>query len=627
MVELKKIEINNYKSIKNQNISFNLSSRILPIIGENNVGKTNILEAINILNTTNLFNDHFNNIKDFSNYDLFSNEINNGGNWNNINSPLGIELVYHFNFILEGYNLKSEIFLKYEKQKFSMWIPSFNEKIEKILKNFEIKIDKIFKLENLEMGSNLEKNLRKWFLSLKAKEINFDTYQDLTSVHNLLKDFSSINVWMKILNESLENFIYIENNHQQEIINLFKDLNKIFNSFILNYSNNLILPKINFISSLSYFDKRSFENIAMFKYNEGVIKGNFLWDYFKEFSGKKATQFLEEEIKNLDYNLIEINERLKEHLNFTISEIKNEKVYFVLSKDKESKDISIRFKFIATEEKTLDLLNQSPGARKRFILSAFFNYVKSSKFNYENIFIFDEPDTFLHIDSQVELLDNFFDLIKNNEKVKIIYSTHSIFMLDYRVIYNCLIINKNKKGLTEITKISDNESKYEKFFKGSLLLMYSSIGSKQVFINGAFKNILFVEGRSDFLYLSHFTRILNMNKNFEIWPVDSASKFDKYSDFFTLIGIKAVVLYDADDGEKSISPKLRKKWNFYKDMGKTNLESLFEEKFLENIQNNKRKLKIKKLIDKDLQDPKLEWSIETLNNFKLLLKNISEAFF
>lgn len=480
-MELIKLEISDYKSIK-EPIVINFNNN-LPIIfiGKNGSGKTNILEAINLIAEANSSNRYYD----------------------------------------KNINLKYKVYIKLDKEDFESVLP--NEKYSE--KNNVIKAysnGKDFKIDRIESDYFIPK-LKKEFQDIQEiasklrKEI--DNYEEILFKisHSEREELPIHSFKIKNVNGEFTNYEYLKNTTNYIIKNIKENINKInpsfysYNTFIFN--NNLIFVgciddfkfKLEYVKpSLAPFEKeyikideesikREIEKInletketcekinnllTILKEKSDLMKNNYESElvrmnrensnyegfikkikqiicqkcvflknenndvifklqenYNNYYYNDKSKSIIETYVKNVykgedkekllkDINNIKLTEEklsdFENYLNNNIPEFDKGMFDKITVENNDNGNIKILLHENTGE--IVDLNNTSSGRRWYFTY-----YFMKSVLNAGDMFIIDEPATMLHPTAQKEVLNELMQL--SQKGVKVIYSTHSPYLV------------------------------------------------------------------------------------------------------------------------------------------------------------------------------------------------------
>ncbi len=186
-----------------------------------------------------------------------------------------------------------------------------------------------------------------------------------------------------------------------------------------------------------------------------------------------------------------------------------------------------------------------------FILFTEFRVSRSSESG-ENLFLFDEPASNLHESSQQKLLSIFKQLA---DKSKIIYSTHSPYLIDHVFILSCFIVrdigrdaNKNIDFIRNIQatpyrQFVANYPNEETHFKPILdVLEYVENPFEQT------NNIVFFEGKNDYYTFKWVAEIcLGLEFDFNFYPGAGVSKYENIFREYLAHNRSFIAIFDDDN--------------------------------------------------------------------------------
>lgn len=195
---------------------------------------------------------------------------------------------------------------------------------------------------------------------------------------------------------------------------------------------------------------------------------------------------------------------------------------------------------------------RSSGFQTFFVLSMMVNARTNKSPDNSYIFLFDEPGIYLHPNAQLDLQRSFEAI---SDKTQIIYSTHSLFLVNKNYPERNRVISKTKEG----TKIDLKPfQKNWKSVRDSLGILFSNnflIAEKT----------LLVEGPSDVIYILSAIKTLKAKgeididlNDFSIVDAGSSENYVAISKVMLAEGRNIVALLDGDTAGKSIETKLKK---------------------------------------------------------------------
>ncbi|MDQ0783201.1 ATP-dependent endonuclease [Chryseobacterium sp. W4I1] len=206
---------------------------------------------------------------------------------------------------------------------------------------------------------------------------------------------------------------------------------------------------------------------------------------------------------------------------------------------------------------------------------------RTNKIQENDIILMDEPDQSLYPSSAQYLRDELIDISK---KAKIIYSTHSQYMIDSNCIDRHLIIEKKD----DITFINKDEIK-SPFATDELLRR--AIGTS-IFESLQEKNIIF-EGYLDKLIFDSYVEFHKLEKEFEPFGkvyLSGISGVETLTQILILANKKLIIVADSDEtsNKKKIEyqknyPQFKDAWLAYGDIDKNiaTLEDFYTPNYLE----------------------------------------------
>ena len=451
-MELKKVEIHGFRSIEEMEISFdNTNYKIL--VGKNESGKSNILNALNLLSGDVKFE-----TKDKK------------------------ESYQKSAYIIFSFDL-SENEIDICKEQF----------FEKILVSPETKLTEECTLETFfkrhstyilyKNDCNEEGRWTYWELSEKLQIIgNWYIVKQTINAHDLHK---------KIPAESYINEDFINeklNAEEKEIIKNYTS--KIDIEVIYKFLREIVKKEAapddyHFpVTNRKYekkYDLPSFVNRNQFAENPDTciplrnmfLLANINYDIIKDSISEAHNQGFNQLTSLFDGVNKKTNEYIKQNWEEYEKEYKDVKI--TLRSDGENIVIGIK-----DSENTFDFEQRSDGYR-RFISFLLLMSTKSVTQTAPSLILIDEPEIGLHPSSAEDLKNT---LIKLSQYNTIVYATHSISMIDTESIENNLIISKKKENTTfEIAK-EDGVSPAENIFQAIGYSIYSELAKTNILLEG-----------------------------------------------------------------------------------------------------------------------------------------------
>lgn len=523
-MELKRIEIKNFRSIDDIMVEFNHRCRVL--VGINESGKSNILRALSMLSSD----------INPTNEDL--REI--------LPTEKPIDKAYvKFIFELE----EKEISKIYESLKLKLLVNNENAPI----------LEKDGKKINLRKFCYL-KNEGLFTIDVKDKD-KYATY------YLLNKNYTILNNWRKI-NENCPAGILVTNQKGENIsikkynfinVDEFKEipqehLEKIKTEDINDFIGEEIVQIIN----------NNLPNVIFWKYDENkLLPPTINLDNFASNPNTCITlknMFILAGITDIAEEINAAKQGVKSALRNLLNRVANQttihfrnvwkeydSIEFLLEPNGNNIDANIK------EENRFPLSQRSDGF-KRFVsfLLQISTQAKTNQIK-DVLLLIDETDQSLHPSSTEYLRDELIKISKNNH---VVYSTHSIFMIDSREISRHIIVKKKK----EKTYIEDaNESN---IFDEEVL--FNALGYS-VFKTLKEKNIIFEGWRDKKLFMVAIDKMpkkfKKMNKKLSdvgICHALGAKNIKNITPLFETAKRKCLIVSDCDDPAKQCQSEYQK---------------------------------------------------------------------
>ncbi len=349
-----------------------------------------------------------------------------------------------------------------------------------------------------------------------------------------------------------------------------------------------------------------------------IINGYEQYNKFHNSASlNKMRKMIEKKIGKLNKQFNKLYFAESDEYKFTI-EIESSRISFGMARGEDEDPIMIEM--------------QSTGFRWFFDL--YFNFICSNKLNAGDIIIMDEPATNLHPEGQKELRRFIKEFALKNDLTFII-ATHSPFLID-----------PDNYDELRLISMSNNRSTIDNLFTAvnvndpdSLLPIKDALTIKQNVLYDLDTEVIWVEGITDYNYLTMFKKLLNI-KNVNFIPYNGNGKTDEDAKkvLAKLINIKFYkrgILVDSDKSG-NVMAKLCE-GTVFKNRTYTiaSVNSNFKE--IEDLFSTEDKQKFESLNKKsDLykkanysavmkNTTKLEdYSEETINNFKKLFEIITD---
>ncbi|MFH1308715.1 MAG: AAA family ATPase [Patescibacteria group bacterium] len=211
---------------------------------------------------------------------------------------------------------------------------------------------------------------------------------------------------------------------------------------------------------------------------------------------------------------------------------------------------------ILVEEKKYQIDPEKRSEGLQWYLSFLINFRSKLKTLKDNIILFDQPGDKLHPGGQRDLLERFEELSKHNQ---IIYSTHTPFMINKEYPERVRLITRPDDDTIIINELNDKDIFKDELLRNSLGLTLADIAPV------AEKNIL-VEGLTDKAIILEFIKKLKKFKftinlsQTTIVPAHGVAKIIYHANFLKSNGLSVIALFDDDtEGKNAIIANKKKK--------------------------------------------------------------------
>lgn len=458
---ISKLEIKNFRSFDEKGISISLNDKINVLVGENNVGKTTIIDALRLV--TNSF--QYKRDIYIKKEDFHIDEFGRQANQITIKirfSGLSEEQQAAFYELLDENDLTSAIlcicyFLQKDKK-------GNDKTVEKIGKNEDLTPIDRETLENINV------------LYLPA----------LRDVDTSLKPSQK-----SLLSEILKKVVVNDQEKQdliQELMKANKEIikNKNIQSIERKLNDNLVAIENDYLSQKILINllEPTFESIS----------GNLGLTYIFNYARRKI---LKDEFLNiLDKLNIEfdtVKDKVVEQENFyeiQLSSIENIAEYKELYNE-----------IITNEKYNISLNKNGLGYNNLLAMAASITSLKENLAPGEfSLFLVEEPEAHLHPQLLDLVLDYFNDNIEDNAQV--IISSHSPVLVSNSKMNEIILINNDGAGCNSVSLKNTNLNDKDK----KSLERYMDVTKSQFLFS---RGIIFVEGISEALLINEFSKILH----------------------------------------------------------------------------------------------------------------------
>lgn len=448
-MKIQSLFISKYKNIPEKEICLDTDLTSL-IIGQNGLGKSNLLEAISLIFVaiSNMDED-----VNFLNFDgkFFSFRINYKLKGKQIKIVYGIENLYQIDINNVVYELKidSKFDSKLIEKLNSNLVPDYfvayysgqNRRLEKILKNFEINY-----FDGLKKNKdNSALTSRRKFLYLKnyhapilllTLSIFKDFEKDGKKIYNkqIEEMFTHLNISaLDTFSLNLKSPYWISNSHNKNL----KEKDKLKLGYVSYIHTTLEDPKEypfpfwGLKSSLNKLLQALVKSVDVFPFsNEDEISNNINFKEFIDFNNVKINDLQKLIFEEFDSPL---------ELFYTI-----EALYLLDIVDFEN-DLKFEIKKQGSIDLTFDLLSE--GENQLLIVLGIVLITGSD----ETLFLLDEPDTYLNPKWQREYIQLLEDFNLEDDDSHLIVTTHSPLLVqniegDSKYKYDLLLLYRNEEG-------------------------------------------------------------------------------------------------------------------------------------------------------------------------------------
>jgi predicted ATP-dependent endonuclease of OLD family len=510
-MKLSSVKIRNYRSIENLEIDFNYSCRVL--VGINESGKTNILRALQLLDK-----DLKPTPEDIRNVATNEQEIKEAyvKYYFDFDSENLDNIYEEFKDAFLGLN-KTEIILKKDNKNISVkqFCSKFNQGVYHIDILTGTKNARYITVVGYQVLDNWRKIINTCPEDYKIK------VADGTEVPLKYYKFVNINEYKDIPTEYLQ-------------IIKSEDISKIYGSIICDEVSENLIDVL--------FWKHSEDNLLPSKINLESFKNTPesckpLKNMFELAGIDKIKEKIDEELakpKGLKNLLSRIAKKCSDHLHSVWKEYNQ--VSFDLMPNGADIDISIKDIY-----NNFDLAQRSDGFKK-FVTFLLMVSAKVKTNSFENVLILiDEPDVSLHPKGARYLRD---ELIKISQKNYVVYSTHSIFMIDRKEIQRHIIVSK-KKEKTQIETAKEHNIVKEEVICNALGFSYfESLKDKNILFEGWKDEKLFNTAMSKIP--TGYPKIKDSFKDVGICNAKGVKGMRSITALLELAGRKVIIVSDCD---------------------------------------------------------------------------------
>lgn len=597
---------------------------LIILIGENNVGKSNILDAINTISLTEKSKKSYNfkNCKPyFKGYHdclpklklVYKDDENNSYDLElNIDEKGNAQLISN---IQRGTKIiQPELYLDKVIKEFESKFSSYTEEIEEYDDYFERKNDLL----------NIYNNIIN-----SQKSIN-EKYEELKNLYIILKEF-------------FNDFV----DYYDDRIKALKFINLDTIAYTNQKEVDIIKEKydIDFIPNIIYYKEEHITVDELKTTPEKIKDSKFFNSLFKSINYK--TYIIDtayEQSETIPGYKDEYQDDINEQLKNIVNKRFNELYYQALGTQEYSFEIKLQkdeiYLSIKQNGSIINLSQQSVGFK--WFFNFFFNFLYTNELKAGDIVLMDEPEIHLSIPGRRDLR-KFIKKFAKDTGITFIATTHNPSFVDIDYLDELRIIKNNKDG--KGVKIQSNFSALADNEVDTLDSIINSFGILRSDLTREYK-IIFVEGITDYNYLTAFKLLYNKDKedkkeydkklNIVFIPIYGLGKDDNEMEkkLDKLIKFKdAILLTDGDTRGNAFkklcaNEKLKGRLTVIQ---LTEIENSF--KNIENLFAQSDKEKFKDIIENkgiEKSSPfknsiaQLELDAKTIENFNKVLKYLNE---
>ena len=436
---------------------------------------------------------------------------------------------------------------------------------------------------------------------------------------------------LQILNQKYTDYQiedYIAEINKVASLNVYEEKAKELESEVFNAYGIKLFPKIiNYISTQNIKTDQTISTVAGGKLSNPIFfnklfdvlpdeKIETLESTYQKFheSGKKRKDIL----TNYERKINESLQNLTNEFNTVYSFTDKKKYSFRISLESDTV-------YFLISENGFDIPLDSQSAGFKWFFDFFFNVFANSTIRNGDIVILDEPATNLHPAGQVELRKQIQGF-GHKHGILFIMSTHSPFMIDQDYLDELRLVKKNNQDSTLVNKFTVNE---DSSFDVLLPIKTALTVNRHILLNPD-DVLIFVEGITDYNYLVAFKNLFKIDRLTFI-PIQGIRRLNLDKDLLKITK-NPILLVDSDSDGKYVIEQYGKNKNIEihqlssVDSKFTVIESLFSEVDRKNYcyrSGDKKDYKLSSYFKHNINDIKKKLSKETKDNFEKLLNHIN----
>lgn len=211
---------------------------------------------------------------------------------------------------------------------------------------------------------------------------------------------------------------------------------------------------------------------------------------------------------------------------------------------------------ILVEEKDYQIDPKKRSEGLQWYLAFLINFRSKLQTLKNNIILFDQPGDKLHPGGQKDLLERLDEISEHNQ---IVYSTHTPFMISKEYPERVRLIRRPNDDTEIVNQLSKKEIFQDELLRNSLGFALSDIApvaDKNILVEGLLDKVVFI----DFINkLKRFKFSINLNQSVFI-PAHGASKILYYANMLKNNGLGVIALFDNDiEGKNAIATNKKKR--------------------------------------------------------------------
>lgn len=533
-MKVKRLHIKNFKSIKELEIELSDEDResdTAILIGSNNVGKSNILKALEL----------------FFNYDLKTNDLSKEMFYQmQTDKPIEIE-VELFKFTND------------EKNKYKDYIIKNNDsEIIKIMRKINLTNNDRYdykyyiykqqpRTEWLQKDKVNSNNIMKWWEKPSTLQINgLDFFKFIKDKYNIKKK-PTVEQWIDAIEEFIEKY---KNKIPFEPTPIEDD--KEIRNFIKSEFNCIFIPAI---SETTEITKK-----VLTKLISEYIKETITNDDRKVIN--KILMQTKEIIEDKYYKKIK-ESLLQEAKNLEIKDIENINIGHPYDADNFIEDATKQIQLLINDGIESSIESKGHGIQRPLIMCLLKLYKSSEDkgdVGKNLLLLIEEPELYLHVRYQQVFYDILHELSKQN-KVQVIYSTHSNYFVDFRYFDEICVIRKDKTNGTSVAQlparylVEDLKNRYPNTNSTvkSMKDIYSHFFDPRANEGFFADKVILVEGPSEIYVLPRLMKIAGFDivkHNIAIISTNGIDSMDRYYRIFNEFKIPTYIIIDNDNKKK-----------------------------------------------------------------------------